>query len=381
MELQLGRAGIAAVEAHERIRQLVIEFSSDVLLEDLLRHGVVDVEERDGVARDDLADELGQCPVDIDLAGDRDALARQTAVDVAGNEFEHRLESGPALRRQRDVLSIALVRLDPVLQRQLILGQPRQDLRLLVAASEILLHILHHIRDPLVALMVQEGLIQIELGVLLDLYAQIVKLLDRRIAREEILRARTEGNDLQILKCIDRPRHRKEVVDHVRALLRVAHRVLRNIRLHVAELQVVARVQHAAVGVAAVARKDGDVLLRRRAEHLRSVEVLRKQRLGDLRPEVAEVDAERVAVMSLDVGQRVDHVDLALDDGDRTLVDILRVILFRIGLHERLSSRLRKRSREAVAAHADDADFDFRCIIHLILSFERITFINMFYIT
>ena len=69
---------------------------------------------------------------------------------------------------------------------RLILGQLGQDFRLQVALSQLLLHILHHIRDALVARVLIERLKQIQLRVLLDLHAQVIKLLDRSVAGQEV---------------------------------------------------------------------------------------------------------------------------------------------------------------------------------------------------
>ena len=44
---------------------------------------------------------------------------------------------------------------------------------------------------------------QIQLGVLLDLDAQLVQTLDGRVAGKEVLRTRAEGDDLQILHTDD----------------------------------------------------------------------------------------------------------------------------------------------------------------------------------
>ena len=76
--------------------------------------------------------------------------------------------------------------LHPVKKCQFVLGQLRQDLRLLITFPQFFFHICHNIRDSRVTLMLVKGLEQIQLRVFLDLHTQIVKLLDRRIACQEI---------------------------------------------------------------------------------------------------------------------------------------------------------------------------------------------------
>ena len=48
---QLAGRRVAAVEAHEGVRQRVIELALDVRVVDVLRDGVVDVQQRDSVTR------------------------------------------------------------------------------------------------------------------------------------------------------------------------------------------------------------------------------------------------------------------------------------------------------------------------------------------
>ena len=75
---------------------------------------------------------------------------------------------------------------DPVKECQLILGQLRQDLRLFVAFAQLFFHIRHNIRDSRITRMLVERLKQIQLRVFLNLHAQIVKLLNWRVARQEV---------------------------------------------------------------------------------------------------------------------------------------------------------------------------------------------------
>ena len=86
--------------------------------------------------------------------------------------------------------------LNPVKQCQLILCQLRQDRRLVVAFSKFRFHLFHDLRDTGIAFMLVERLEQIQLGVLFDLHAQVVQLLDRCVTSQEVKRSGTEGNDL-----------------------------------------------------------------------------------------------------------------------------------------------------------------------------------------
>ena len=97
----LRAGGVTAVEAHEDfllgIGVAGELLALDALLVHILRHGVVDVEQRHSILTDAGADVLRQCAVDIDLASHGYATTRQTAVHIAGNEAEHGLEGRPAL--------------------------------------------------------------------------------------------------------------------------------------------------------------------------------------------------------------------------------------------------------------------------------------------
>ena len=74
------------MEAHEGVGQLIVKLAADVLVIDVLRHAVVDVQQGDGVTGGADADVLGQSAVDIDLAGDGDAAADKAGVDIAGSK-------------------------------------------------------------------------------------------------------------------------------------------------------------------------------------------------------------------------------------------------------------------------------------------------------
>ena len=358
---QLAGAGISAVEAHEGVGELIIELALDGLVIHIMRNRIIDIQQRGLVSADAQTDVLREGSVDINLAGDRNSPSHETAVDIAWNELEHVLEGRPALSGQRDILSVSLVLLDPVKQRQLVSRKLLQHRWLLaLCIPHLLRHIRDDLRDSLVVLVLLIGLKQIQLGLFLNLDIQVVELLDRCIACQEIRRSRSEGNDLQVAQSVRDPCNRKEVVDHIRALLSISDRIVRNIRVDVAKGNIVAGVQHTAVCISASVHQILLALLCRRAEHLRSVKMLCEKGLGDLRSEVAEENTQCIAACFFDILQRIHHIDFALNDGDRTLVDVVLIILLLICLDERLSSVDSKRRREAVARNRDDANLDLR---------------------
>ena len=83
--------------------------------------------------------------------------------------------------------------------------------------------------------MVMKGLEQIQFGVFFDFHAQVVELLDRGIACEEVERPRSKCDDLKSGKSHDRAGNRHEFFDHVGTFLGRPHRVFRDIGPDIAE--------------------------------------------------------------------------------------------------------------------------------------------------
>ena len=189
------------MEAHEGILDVVvmIKLALDLGLVHVTGYGVVDVQQGYGIVADKLSDILGKCAVDIHLTGYRDAAGRQTSVHVAGNEAELGLECRPAFAGNDHVAAAALIGLDPVKQGQLILCKLLQNLRLLVTGTQLCCHVRNHLGDAGIARMLVVGFEKIQLGVLLNLDPQIVKRLDGCVACQEVLRTRTEADDLQVV--------------------------------------------------------------------------------------------------------------------------------------------------------------------------------------
>ena len=338
----------------------IAELAVNGILVHVVGHGIVDVQQRDRVLADAGADELAEAPVDVHLAGHGDAHARQAAVHIAGHETELGLESGPAFPGDGHVLAVSPVGLDPVKQGQLVLGQLGQDLGLLVAGAQLLLHLLHLGGDPLVPLVLLEGLEEIQLGVLLNLHAQVVELLDGRVAGQEVQGPGAEGDDFQAAQSHDGPCDGDELVDPVGALRRGAHGILGYVCLHIAQLQIIAGVEHAAVGVAPAAHQVVLALLGSRDVHGGTVEMLGQKGLGDFRAEVPQVYAQGIAAIRLDVLQGLYHVDLALHDAHGALVDGGRIVLRGVGLYQGFPPVHGQALGEAVAADGYDTDFYLR---------------------
>ena len=363
--LEALRAGVAAVEAHVEVA-LLRTAELDALRQDVVRHRVVDVQKRRRLLRRALEHVLGHRTVHVDLACDRNAAARETRVDVARNEMERRLEGRPALVREDRVLGRTALVLVPVHERKLELRELREEIRIRTVLAELLLHVLHdridlgRARRHLV-----EVLEEVELGVLLDVDAEVEERLDRRVAGEEVLGTRTEAEHLEVLDAVDHARDLDEVLDLRDRPLRIDVRVLGDVDLETAQAAVVAEVQHAAERIAAVAREHRLVLLAERNHHRRHLHLLDEERRGTFRTEVAEEHAAGVDAFLARPRERLDRVVLVLDR-NRAVDDARHLRLLELG-HDGRQTLLRQRRREAVAADANDTQLDNRLIVHLVI--------------
>ncbi len=79
-ERKLGRSGISTVEAHEGILLCIIELALDILIVDISRYGIVNVQKSYSIVADNSADELTEGTIDINLAGNRNTHLGKTAV-------------------------------------------------------------------------------------------------------------------------------------------------------------------------------------------------------------------------------------------------------------------------------------------------------------
>ncbi len=146
-------------------------------------------------------------------------------------------------------------------------------------------------------------------------------------------------------------------MDAVRTFGCRSHRVLGNISLHIAQFQIVACVQHTAVGIPAAAHQIILALLRSRNIHGRSFKMLCQKCLGNLGSEISKINAERIAAVGPDVFQGLHHVNLTLHNTHGTLIDGIRAVFCRVSRNQGLSSVHGQTLRKTVPAHGHDTDF------------------------
>ena len=127
-------------------------------------------------------------------------------------------------------------------------------------------------------------------------------------------------------------------MDHICAFISGTHRVLRNIRLDIAQSQVIACVQHTAISISASLYQVVFALLCCGNKHFRTIKMLCQQCLRYLRSKIPQVYDQRVASGFPDILQCLDHMDLALHDADRTLIDIPCIVLFAVRVHQCFSA-------------------------------------------
>ena len=123
-------------------------------------------------------------------------------------------------------------------------------------------------------------------------------------------------------------------MEHIRAFRRRPHGIFGDVGFYIPELQIIACVQHAAVGITPAAHQIPLGFLRGGDEHGRAVEVLREKSLADLRAEIPQIDTEGIAACRLDVFQRLYHVDFALHDAHRAFVYALCAVSGSVRFHQ-----------------------------------------------
>src|SRR5699024_2944403 len=205
---------------------------------------------------------------------------------------------------------------------------------------------------------------QIQLGVLFDLNANIVELLDRCITCEEVKRSRSEADDLQIIKTHDSSCDRLKLVDHICALFSSAHRILRYVRFHITQLQIITCIEHTAICVATPLYKVVLSLFCCCHKHFRSIKMFRKQCFRYLRAKVSKIYNKCIAPCFLDILKCLHHMDLTLHDTDRTLIDCSFTVFLLIRIDQCFSPVYRQALRETVAAYCDNSDFQFWHVVH-----------------
>src|SRR5574344_2663920 len=107
--IQAAERGVSAVEAHERIGELVIvsELAFDFAVVHISRNRVVDVEQRYRSASYTRADVFAQRAVDVYFARYRNTAGSKTAVHIARLKSEFLRKCRPAFVCKYDVLACA----------------------------------------------------------------------------------------------------------------------------------------------------------------------------------------------------------------------------------------------------------------------------------
>ena len=363
-EGQLAGGRIAAVESHKSIFVGVGILSFNLFFVHIRRNIVVDIQQSHRILADYSTNKFTQRPVNIYLAGYRNPLCGQTAVHIAGHKTELSLECRPALARDRYIFAVSLMVLDPVLQCNLILRQLCQDRRLLITGAQFFFHFFYNCRNPLVSCMLIKCLKQIQFRVLLNLHTQIVKLLDRSVACQEIQRTGTKADDLQAAQADDRSCNGTKFCDHIRTFFCCPDGIFRNICFHIAQLQIVAGIEHTAVRIPSSLDQVASSFFCSGYKHLRSVKMLCKQGLRNLRSEVSKIYHQSIAACFFDILQSLYHMDLTLHDADRTFINILFPVFCLISLHQGFPSGDRQALRKTISAHCYNTDLQFWHILH-----------------
>ncbi len=357
----LASGGVTAVEAHKGIGQLVIELAGDILVVKILRHRVIDIQKGHRILGDAGTDVLRESAVNIDLTGHRNAAGGKTGVDVAGLKAKLLGEGRPALVGEADVLSCTLVILGPIQQRQLELCHAGQERGIAVTRhTKLGSHILADGLDTGIVLVCLVGHQQIQLGVLLDLNAQLIQTLDGGVAGEEILRTGAEGDDLEALDTNDGTGNRQEITDHSRTLVGSSHGILGNVSAEMAHTEVIRAIEHTAVGIAAAADEIA-VALGCRHVHDGTVKLLAEKGFGSLGAEVTEINHEGITTSGLHAGKSLENIVFVFNDGS-TFVEVDPLGLG--GLDHRLTAAFGKGAGKAVTAHRNNGGANSWEIFH-----------------
>ena len=360
---QLAAGGVAAVEAHKGVGELVVvtELAGNFLLIQGGGHGVVDVQQSHRVPGDAQADVLGQGAVNIHLAGHGNAPAGQAGVDIAGLKAELAGESGPTFVCKGHILAAAFVVLRPIQQGQLKLGHALQQVGIVPALAHLLGHVGAHIGNAGIPCVFLVGDQQVQLAVFLNLHTQVVQALNGSVAGEKVLGPGAEGDDLQIPNAQNRPGNGHKLRHFLRNLRGGAHRVFGDVTGQAPQPQIVGAVEHAAVGVSP-AIDQVPVPLGSRHKHAGAVKVLGDEGLRSFRAKVAQKHGQSVAAGLLDFLHSGQHV-LFVFHGGLSLVDVQTT--GGAGCHHGGPAALRKGNGETVPGDCHKAQFYLRDIGHL----------------
>ena len=113
-------------------------------------------------------------------------------------------------------------------------------------------------------------------------------------------------------------------MNHVCTFIRRSHRILGNIGFNASQMEIIACIKHAAVGITPALDKPSvrRSLFCRSYKHFRTVKLLRKHGLGNLRPKIPKINAKCIAALPFDIFKRLQHMYLTFHDTDRTLINL-----------------------------------------------------------
>ena len=153
-------------------------------------------------------------------------------------------------------------------------------------------------------------------------------------------------------------------MDHIRTVLCITYRIFRNIGFYITKLQVIACIQHTAVSISTSLAEIILCFLSCCDKHLRSLKMLCKKGLRNLRSEVSKIYTECVTACFFDILQSLDHMDLTLYDTDRTFVDILCIVFLCVSVYKSFSPVYGKAFRKTISADCNDSDLNFWHVVH-----------------
>ena len=119
--------------------------------------------------------------------------------------------------------------LHPILQRELKLCHARQHLWIRIALlAKFFGHFFDDGSDSWIVFMGTIGNQQVELGIFLDLHPKVIERLNWRVASEEVLWARAEGDNFQMGKADEGTGNRLELGNHRGDIVSRAYGIFRN---------------------------------------------------------------------------------------------------------------------------------------------------------
>ena len=127
----------------------------------------------------------------------------------------------------------------PVKKCELELSHTGTHLRIVLAFTHFLSHISANFRDTRVILVLFIRNEKVELRVFFDLNTEFVETLDRSVTSEEVLRTRSECNDLEVLNTDNCTSDRYEICDHLSDIFSCSDRIFRNISVKMSHTEVV----------------------------------------------------------------------------------------------------------------------------------------------